>query len=84
VHEIRLVSYDWPLVALDLTCDKGLYVRRLARDLGVRLGTGGYCTRIHRTAVGPFTIDEARSLETLPDALAPDDLVSLDAALARL
>ena len=84
VDEIELVAYLWPTVTLDIRCGKGFYVRSLARDLGVALGTGGHCASIRRTAVGPFTLDEARSLDDLPRRLAPAELLPLEAALARL
>jgi tRNA pseudouridine55 synthase len=84
VDAIEPVAYRWPLVTLDIRCGKGFYVRSLARDLGVALGTGGHCASIRRTAVGPFTLDEARPLDALPQRLATGDLLPLEAALARL
>lgn len=79
VHSIDLGSFVWPLVRLRIHSDKGFYVRSLARDLGAALGTGGYCTMIRRTAVGPFTIDQARSLESL-ETVGPADLLSVPPA----
>src|SRR3954447_13000874 len=46
-------------------CTSGTYVRALARDLGAALGVGGHLTALHRTRVGPFTIEQARTLEQL-------------------
>jgi tRNA pseudouridine55 synthase len=43
-----------------MTCEKGTYVRSLARDLAEALGTRGHVVALRRTAVGPFT--EARSV----------------------
>jgi len=76
VHDIQVVSFSWPLVTINIACAKGFYVRSLARDLGEVLGTGGYCTIIHRTAVGPFLIDNAIRLEQLPEWLTQEDLIS--------
>ena len=84
VHEIRLESYEWPMATISIECDKGFYVRSLARELGVALGTGGHCASIRRTAVGPFTIEEAVPLDDLPDPMPPDRLVSLPNAMRRL
>ena len=55
VHEIALMAYDWPIARISMRTGKGFYVRSLARDLGVALGTGGHCATLRRTAVGPFT-----------------------------
>jgi len=48
-----------------MTCGSGTYVRSLARDLAIMLGTYGYVSSLRRTAVGPFTEDTAISLEKL-------------------
>jgi tRNA pseudouridine55 synthase len=63
---------------LDIHCAKGFYVRSLARELGRALGTGGLCASIRRTAVGPFTLAMARTLDDLPEAFAADDVLSID------
>ena len=46
-------------LAIDVECSSGTYVRTLAADLGALLGGGAHLRRLRRTAVGPFTIDEA-------------------------
>jgi tRNA pseudouridine55 synthase len=49
------------VVDLDVVvdCTTGTYIRSLARDLGAVLGVGGHLTRLRRTRVGPFTVDDA-------------------------
>ncbi|MBM7278639.1 tRNA pseudouridine(55) synthase TruB [Gordonia rubripertincta] len=59
-------------VAVD--CSSGTYIRSLARDLGAALGVGGHLTALRRTAVGPFTLEYARTL----DQVREDGRVSLD------
>jgi tRNA pseudouridine55 synthase len=49
----------------DVRCGKGTYMRALARDLALRLGTVGHVAALRRTRVGPFTLDDAISLEQL-------------------
>ena len=44
-------------------CSSGTYVRALARDLGAALGVGGHLITLRRTRVGPFTLNEAQTLE---------------------
>ncbi len=79
VHEllVREVRRGAPgLLDVDLTvrCSSGTYIRAIARDLGERLGVGGHLTRLRRTAVGPFSLDGARSLEQLADSFQTTDL----------
>ena len=66
---------------LDVTveCTSGTYVRALARDLGAALGVGGHLTALRRTRVGPFGLDQARTLEQAAEDLG---LLPLDEAVA--
>lgn len=57
---LRLVDLD---VVVD--CSSGTYIRALARDLGVALGTGGHLTALRRTRVGGFDLDGALTPEQL-------------------
>src|SRR6202044_576036 len=50
-----------------IRCSSGTYIRALARDLGAALGTGGHLTALRRTVVGPYTLDQARTLKELED-----------------
>ncbi|MDL9944792.1 tRNA pseudouridine(55) synthase TruB [Gordonia sp. ABSL11-1] len=52
---------------VEVDCSAGTYIRSLARDLGAALGVGGHLTALRRTAVGPFTLDHARTLATLSE-----------------
>jgi tRNA pseudouridine55 synthase len=61
-------------------CSSGTYVRALARDLGATLGVGGHLTALRRTRVGPFALEQARTLPELEES--PGSIVSLDAAVA--
>ncbi len=46
-------------------CGKGSYMRSLARDIALALGTVGHVTALRRIAVGPFHEDTAHSLAKL-------------------
>ena len=45
-----------------MVCSKGTYIRALARDIGVALGSGAHLTVLRRTRVGYFT--EAHTFDT--------------------
>lgn len=65
VFSIALVEFANPEFVIDVTCGSGTYLRALGRDIGQRLGCGALMTELRRTAVGPFTIDRAISVEAL-------------------
>ncbi|GAB5468822.1 MAG: tRNA pseudouridine(55) synthase TruB [Rhodospirillales bacterium] len=50
-----------------VACGKGAYMRALARDLGLALGTCAHVVALRRTAVGPFSEEMAISLESLEE-----------------
>lgn len=70
IDSITLLDYAWPLARIHVACGRGTYVRAIARDIGAALGVGGYLTRLRRTRVGDFTIDNSVTIEALPDAVA--------------
>lgn len=74
VDAIDLLRYDWPMLDLRIACGKGTYIRSIARDLGVRLGTGGHLASLRRTAVGPYIVDDAVTLERFDERLTQADL----------
>ncbi len=63
VHEIRLTAFDEEAqtASLDILCSTGTYVRAIARDLGAAVGSGGYCSRLRRTAIGHFDVSDAQT-----------------------
>ena len=79
IHELVPTDYKPPLVSLEVTCSAGTYLRSLARDLGLLLGTGATLWDLHRTRSGPFTIDQAVRLEDL-DRFGPERVIPLAAA----
>src|SRR5262249_31193601 len=56
----RLVDID-----VAVTCSTGTYIRAIARDLGAALGTGGHLTALRRTRVGPYLVEDAKTLDQL-------------------
>jgi tRNA pseudouridine55 synthase len=54
-------------VDVRVECSSGTYIRALARDLGNGLGVGGHLTALRRTAVGPYGLDVAHTLDELAE-----------------
>lgn len=75
--DLRRATLDTPsgpLEVLDVDvvvdCSSGTYIRALARDLGLALGVGAHLTRLRRTRVGAFTLEDCRTLDSLEDEVA--------------
>jgi tRNA pseudouridine55 synthase len=82
-REVHVAAFD--LVGLRgeeadfrVVCSTGTYVRVLLAEAGRELGCGAHLTRLVRTAIGPFRLDDARDPED------PGDPLPLDAAVAHL
>jgi tRNA pseudouridine55 synthase len=56
-------------------CSSGTYVRVLAADLGERLGGGAHLRNLRRTAIGSFTLADAKPLAAVAksDVIPPAD-----------
>lgn len=74
--DVTAIRRAGSLIDLDVEvdCSSGTYIRSLARDLGAGLGVGGHLTALRRTAVGPFTLEHARTVESV----IAEPAVSLD------
>jgi tRNA pseudouridine55 synthase len=74
-HALALERWDktdpaQPLAIVEVACSAGTYVRALARDLGAAVGNAAYLGALRRTAAGPFTLDDAISLDVVREATA--------------
>jgi tRNA pseudouridine55 synthase len=65
VHRLALLSFELPVIEIEVVCGRGAYVRSLAHDLGEALGCGGHLEHLTRLRSGPFTLEEAIDLDQL-------------------
>lgn len=66
IHNLEIVDMPGPDEArLRVSCGSGTYVRSLARDLALALGTVGHVVALRRTAVGKHRVEAAISLDNL-------------------
>ncbi|MEG3123968.1 tRNA pseudouridine(55) synthase TruB [Sphingomonas sp. GB1N7] len=54
-------------ITLTAHVSKGTYIRSLARDIAIALGTVGHVTMLRRTKAGPFDLAHAISLDKLTE-----------------
>lgn len=71
IYELKLDSYAYPKLYLTTSVSSGTYIRSLAKDIGLSLGTGAYLADLRRTRVGQFNIDDARPISSL----TPDNIL---------
>ena len=72
-----------PTLQLRVVCSKGTYIRALARDIGVALGSGAHLTALRRTRVGKVTVEDCLTLDALVERLDNETYVSPEQAAAE-
>jgi tRNA pseudouridine55 synthase len=68
IDEIELTDFD-PVtmqMSIRVVCGKGTYIRSLARDIGVALGSGAFLTALCRTRVGDIRIEDCLTFDEFP------------------
>ncbi len=81
VSDLELLSMAGPLVRVRLVSSAGFYVRALAHDIGVRLGTGAALERLRRLRSGQFSLAEAVTLDVVTQSDPWGRVLPLEALL---
>jgi len=68
-RELDLLSFGIPDMRIRILCSKGTYIRSFARDLGKALGSGAYLASLERTAIGPYLLKNAFSLDFFENSI---------------
>ena len=63
IDQIELLDYSPTSITIRVVCSKGTYIRALARDIGLALGTGAHLTALRRTRVGGVAIENCLSIQ---------------------
>ena len=65
VDVFELTGREGTDVSFRVECSKGTYIRSLAHEFGQSLGVGAHLTALRRTAIGPYSVDHAWTIEQL-------------------
>jgi tRNA pseudouridine55 synthase len=65
VSVFEITSLELPNVNFRIVCSKGTYIRSIARDYGSFLGVGAYLSRLCRTRIGDFRLEDALEIENV-------------------
>lgn len=64
IDEIELTGCRLPdEIDIRVVCGKGTYIRALARDIGLALGSGAHLTALRRTRVGDYSVEDCMTLD---------------------
>jgi tRNA pseudouridine55 synthase len=68
VYSLDILKMNPPLVEFQIKCSKGTYIRKIAEDIGERLGCGAHVTKILRLSIGNFSLEKAVELNELNES----------------
>jgi tRNA pseudouridine55 synthase len=63
IDQIEVLNFEKPFLTLKTVCSKGTYIRALARDIGIALGSGAHLTALQRTRTGNIKLDDCITIE---------------------
>ncbi len=67
IEKFEILNINLPEIEFYIKCSKGTYIRSIANDFGIKLGTYAYLSELRRTAIGDFHIKNAISLDEVSE-----------------
>ncbi|RLT99372.1 tRNA pseudouridine(55) synthase TruB [Ketobacter sp.] len=84
IHSLELLDFDTTHFSLAVACSKGTYVRNLVEDVAAALGNLAHVVELRRTQAGPYTLEQAVTIDELSQAIDSGGHKALDELLLPL
>jgi tRNA pseudouridine55 synthase len=80
IEEIELTDFnpDTMQMSIRVQCGKGTYIRSLARDIGMALGSGAFLTALCRTRLGNIRLEDCITLDAFPEWLEKQEITKIE------
>jgi tRNA pseudouridine55 synthase len=69
ILEFEITAVTLPAIDFRIVCSKGTYIRSIAHDFGLALGSGGHLSALRRTKIGDYNVDIALDPEVFEQQL---------------
>ena len=63
IYEFEITAINLPDVEFRIVCSKGTYIRSIAYDFGRALNNGGHLSKLCRTKVGEYHLNDAQEID---------------------
>ncbi|MDQ3190041.1 MAG: tRNA pseudouridine(55) synthase TruB [Bacteroidota bacterium] len=63
ISDFEIISINLPEIEFRIVCSKGTYIRSIAFDFGKALCSGAYLSRLCRTRIGEFNVNNCTTIE---------------------
>ena len=65
IKKFKISEIKSSVISFEIKCSKGTYIRSIARDFGNRLGCGAYLSKLRRTKIGDFDVNNAYTIDDM-------------------
>lgn len=65
IDEIEVLDFTPPVLKIRVVCSKGTYIRALARDIGLALGSGAHLIGLERIRIGDVRLEDCWQIDNL-------------------
>lgn len=69
IHGFEVLSYEAPKLTMRINCSKGTYIRSIAHDLGIALGSRAHLSALERTFIGDYSSEAAITPQEIDNLL---------------
>ena len=76
IYEFKILEFNLPNISFKISCTKGTYIRSIARDFGEKLGCGAVLSKLRRTEIGNYNVEDAFKVNVLADKLKKEKIES--------
>tara|TARA_S200000501_G_scaffold104549_1_gene97973 strand:- start:334 stop:1020 length:687 start_codon:yes stop_codon:yes gene_type:complete len=59
IYSFKVKKISFPYVTIEIVCSKGTYIRSIANDIGLSLGSGAYLFELCRLSIGKYKLEDA-------------------------
>ena len=77
IKEFTITKIEGANISFKVVCGTGTYIRSLANDFGAALGVGGYLSKLCRTRIGIFTLENATTIEAFEKQFEVSEAVDI-------
>ncbi len=65
IKKLNFISFDNPILKLEIECSSGTYIRSIARDLGIKTNYYAHLSSLRRERIGDYDVKDAYNIEDL-------------------
>lgn len=67
IYQLKRLKFSLPDIEFQIKCSKGTYIRSLGEEIARRLNSLGHITWIRRTAIGPYSVLDAKKIDSFDE-----------------